>query len=113
MRQLFSDFLKTGEGSAVLAVAADDIRVYRRGMIPAVGKAAAQLAVGSERGKTSRTRSGGGMSDANDLAYEYGEYTSERGGAPEQGIYFCIWRPDAEGNWKLVLDLQKKAPEKK
>ncbi len=104
--------LEKDEGAAIVASASDDIRIYRRGAIPAVGRAAAEQMLGPEHGKTSRTRSGGGMSKANDLAYEYGEYSSGLAGATERGIYFCIWRLEPPGQWRLVLDLQKKAPPK-
>lgn len=109
---IFSEGLKKDEGAAILGSASDDIRVYRRGAVPLVGKAAAaQGTLGSEHGKTSRTRIGGGLSKASDLAYEYGEYSSDRDGVGERGIYFCIWRLDT--NWRLVVDLQKKAPTEK
>ncbi|MEP7014747.1 MAG: hypothetical protein ABI925_04840 [Verrucomicrobiota bacterium] len=102
--------LTKGEGPAILACASDDIRIYRRGAIPLVGKTAAQKMLGTENWKTSRSRSGGGMSKTNDLAYDYGEYTSDHDGATERGIYFCIWRLASDNGWKLVVDLQKKAP---
>jgi hypothetical protein len=31
----------------------------------------------------------------------------------EHGIYLCIWRLESDGAWKIALDLQKTAPEKK
>jgi ketosteroid isomerase-like protein len=111
-----SEALKKGEGAAILARASEDVRIYRRGALPIVGKPAAQKILESEHGKTSRTRTGGGgggMSKAGDLAYDYGEYTSERDGEMERGIYFCIWRLDSDNAWKLVVDLQKKAPSEK
>jgi hypothetical protein len=68
----------------------------------------------AEHAKTSRTRLGGGRSTAIDLAYEYGEYTSDHDKANEHGIYLCIWRLDSDGAWKLAVDFQKSAlPEKK
>jgi ketosteroid isomerase-like protein len=106
----FSEDLRMVEGPAILAAASDDVRVYRRGSIPLVGKTAAKGLLDSERGKTSRIRSGGGISKAGDLAYEYGEYTSDQEGGRERGIYLCIWQIDSDNNWKLVVDLQKKAP---
>lgn len=109
----FTEALKKGEGAAILARASQDIRIYRRGAVPFVGKTAAQKMLESERGKTSRTRSGDGTSKAGDLAYDYGEYTSERDGGVERGVYFCIWRLVSDNDWKLAFDLQKKAPVEK
>jgi ketosteroid isomerase-like protein len=109
-QRTFGELLKKGEGSAILASASDDIRIYRRGVVPVAGKAAAGKMLELEQGKTLRTRGGGGMSKASDLAYEYGEYTSQRDSGRERGIYFCIWRLASDNDWKLVVDLQKKAP---
>jgi ketosteroid isomerase-like protein len=109
----FAELLAKDAGAAVLAKASDGIRVYRRGQFPAVGKNAAQLMVSSDHGKEMRTRAGGGMSRSNDLAYSYGGYANKRGNIAERGSYFSIWQLDLSSEWKLVLDLQKRAPEKK
>jgi len=111
--KIFGELLAKDAGAAVLAKAGDGIRVYRRGQFPAVGKNAAQLMLSSDQGKEMRTRAGGGVSRSNDLAYSYGEYTNEHGNVTERGSYFSIWQLDLNSEWKLVLDLQKKAPEKK
>lgn len=67
----------------------------------------------SDHGQEKRARAGGGVSRSNDLAYSYGEYSSERANVTERGVYFSIWQLDLSSEWRLVLDLQKKAPEKK
>lgn len=108
----FAEILAKDAGAAVLANASDQSRVYRAKTVPAVGKTATQLMLGSDHGKETRTRSGGGMSHLNDLAYSYGEYSSEQANVIERGIYFSIWQLDLRSEWRLVLDLQKKAPEK-
>ncbi len=59
--------------------------------------------------KTTRAPAGTGTSSPVDLAYEYGEYTSERDKVTEHGIYVCIWRLESDGAWKIALDLQKSA----
>jgi ketosteroid isomerase-like protein len=106
----FADLLMKDAGAAVLAKAGDQIRVYRKGAVPAVGKDAAQLMLSSDHGKETRTRVGGGMSRSSDLAYSYGDYSGEHANATEKGIYLSIWQLDLSSEWKLVLDLQKKAP---
>src|ERR1700716_2795218 len=111
--KIFAELLAKDPGAAVLTKAGNGIRVYRRGQFPAVGKNAARLMLSSNHGKEMRTRAGGGVSRSNDLAYSYGEYTNERGNITERGSYFSIWQLDPSSEWKLVLDLQKKAPEKK
>jgi ketosteroid isomerase-like protein len=103
----FAESLKDDEGDAIIDNASDDIRVYRRGQLPAVGKAAAKKMLGKEDAKTSRAPLGAGTSN---LAYEYGEYTSERDDVSQRGIYLTIWRLESDGAWKIALDLQKGAP---
>lgn len=111
-QKIFAELLLKDAGAAVLAKAGEQIRVYRRGAVPAVGKIAAQLMLSSDHGTETRERAGGGMSTSNDLAYSYGEYASEHANITERGIYFSIWQLDLSSEWRLVLDLQKKTPPK-
>ncbi len=106
----FTESLAQDAGAAVLAKAGDDIRVYRRGAVPAVGKTAAKLMLSSDQEKQTRKRAGSGLSRSDDLAYDYGEYSSERANITEHGIYLSIWQLDLSSEWRLMLDLQKKAP---
>jgi len=56
--------------------------------------------------------SGGAMSTSSDLAYRYGSYSSEHGKSTEPGYFLTIWKVDHAGDWKIILDLQKKAESK-
>jgi ketosteroid isomerase-like protein len=109
----FSESLKGGETGAIIDNASDDIRIYRTGQIPVVGKTAAKKMLSEEDAKTSRTPRGAGTSNPLDLAYEYGEFASERDDATQHGVYLCIWRLESDGAWKIALDLQKSAPKEK
>ena len=109
-QQSFTEALKADAGKAVMANTSEDIRVYRRGEFPVAGKTAAQSMLTADHAKVTRAQAGGGISRASDLAYEYGEYATEDA---ERGIYFSVWRLDANGDWKIALDLQKKAPPQK
>ncbi len=109
----FAESLREDEADAIIDHASDDIRVYRRGQLPAVGKKAAKKMLAEEDAKTSRAPLGAGTSDPVDLAYEYGEYASERGNTTQRGTYLCIWRLESDGAWKIALDLQKSAPPEK
>jgi ketosteroid isomerase-like protein len=109
----FTDSLAQDAGAAVLAKAGDDIRVYRRGAVPAVGKTAAKLMIGSDQEKQTRKRAGSGLSRSADLAYDYGEYSSDHANITEHGIYLSIWQLDRSSEWRLMFDLQKKAPPEK
>ena len=109
----FAESLKKDETDAITDNASDDIRIYRDGQLPAVGKRAAKKLLSEQDVKTTRTPRGAGTSDPTDLAYEYGEFTSERDDVTQHGIYVCIWRLESDGTWKIALDLQKSAPTEK
>jgi len=109
----FAKSLKEDEADAITDNASNDIRVYRSGHLPAVGKTAAKKMLGDKKAKTTRAPLGAGTSTPIDLAYEYGEYTSENDDANERGIYLCIWRLESDGAWKLALDFQKSAAAEK
>jgi ketosteroid isomerase-like protein len=109
----FAESLKKDETDAITDNASDDIRIYRDGQLPAVGKRAAKKLLSEQDAKTTRTPRGADTSDPTDLAYEYGEFTSERDDVTQHGIYVCIWRLESDGTWKIALDLQKSAPTEK
>jgi ketosteroid isomerase-like protein len=113
IQRSFGESLKKDEADAIIDNASEDIRVYRRGEFPAVGKTAAEKMLGEKNAEATRMPLGAGTSDAVDLAYEYGEYASERSHRTQRGIYVCIWRLESDGAWKIVLDLQKNAPAEK
>ena len=109
----FAESLKDDEADAITDNASNDIRVYRSGQLPAVGKKAAEKMLAEEDAKTTRAPSGTGISNPIYLAYEYGEYTSARDEINKHGIYLCIWRLESDDAWKMALDLQKSAPTEK
>ncbi len=113
MQRSFAESLKENEAEAVINNASDDIRVYRRGQIPALGKTAAKTMLVGQDTKTTRTPVGAGASNPIDLAYEYGEYASELDKTTQRGTYLSVWRLESDGAWKLALDLQKSAPVEK
>lgn len=110
--ETLAEMLKEGAGSALTASASNDIRVLRDNSFPAIGRTAAKLMLSSDNGKMTRTKSGGGMSASADLAYRYGSYSSERANVTERGYFLTIWKMD-NNEWKILVDLQKKEPEKK
>jgi ketosteroid isomerase-like protein len=112
-QRTFAESLKEDETDAIMDNASDDIRVYRSEQLPAVGKRAAEKLLSEQDAKTTRTPRGTGTSDPIDLAYEYGEYASERDKTNAHGIYLCIWRLESDGSWEIALDFQKSAPPEK
>jgi len=111
--QKFVDTAKVSSAEATLGVAADEIRVYREGSLPAVGKNAARALLNAKAGKMAFTQMGGDMSHSVDLAYSYGKYSLNRDGSSELGHFFQIWQTDAAGMWKLVVDWQQALPPEK
>ena len=111
--QKFVDAAKANSADATLGVAADEIRVYREGSFPAVGKDAAGALLSAKAGKMSFEQLGGDMSRSADLAHSYGKYSLSRDGKTEAGHFFQIWQTDATGMWKLVVDWQQVLPPEK
>jgi ketosteroid isomerase-like protein len=97
-------------GAALIDAAARNIRVFRSGRFPGVGRDAAQLMIGYDHGKLRVKRGGGGISRSGDLAYSYGEYANERLDGTEHGYFVTVWRISVGGDWKLAADIRKKEP---
>jgi ketosteroid isomerase-like protein len=104
----FAEASAADTGAAIIAFASDDIRVLREGVFPAVGEDATQLMLNSDHAKTTFRRAGGDISKGGDLAYEYGEYVTERGDGPERGNYVMIWKKNARGTWRLSVDRRQR-----
>jgi len=104
---------KTNSTDAVMEVAAEELRVYREGSLPAVGKSAAAALLGAKGGKVSFEQMGGDMSRTADLAYSYGKYNLQRSEGAEAGHFFQIWQTDPAGVWKLVVDWQQPLPKER
>ena len=104
----FEEASAADTGAAIIAFASDDIRVLREGVLPAVGEDGAQLMLNSDHAKTALQSAGGDISQAGDLAYEYGKYVTERGGGPERGHYVMIWKKNVRGTWRLSVDRRQR-----
>lgn len=111
--QKYVDAAKTNSADAALGIAGEELRVYREGSFPAVGKNAAATLLNEKGGKVSFEQLGGEMSHSADLAYSYGKYSLNRDGSVESGHFFQIWQTDDTGAWKLVLDWQRALPPEK
>lgn len=108
-----AEALAKDAGAAMTAFAADNVRLYRENVLPAVGKDAAARTLGSDHGKITRKTSGDGMSASGDLAYRYGSYATERADGNEQGYFLSIWILDPHRGWRIIADVQKREEEKK
>jgi ketosteroid isomerase-like protein len=106
-RQFAADIERHGWAGAFERWAADDVRLYRGGALPVVGKEAAVTVLRKRPGTARCTPAGGGVSRG-DLGYTYGtaEFTP-RGGAPdsiEAHAYLRVWRRTHDGRRVVALD---------
>ena len=109
-QQKFTQAARTDPTMATLAFAAPEIRVYREGHFPSIGKDAARSLLDATAGRMTFEMLGADMSRSADLSYTYGKYSKARPKGTEQGHYFQIWQTDDSGAWKLVLDWQQPLP---
>lgn len=109
-----NDFLKLmTEKSGVesfLTYMADDVRFYRTKAFPVVGKEATRAAFAARPEALRWQNTSGGVSSSGDLGYTYGRYEMKSGAEAENGNYLRIWRKQANGKWRIVLDLLNPIP---
>ncbi len=102
-----------GAREAVLSYAAKDVRLFRDGHFPFVGKAAAADALTPISAEWTWTPAFAGVSVSGDLGYSYGIYElREKGGTrsvSERGTYARVWKK-VNGEWKLVVDVANPLP---
>jgi ketosteroid isomerase-like protein len=97
---------------AVLSYLADGGRVYRDDAFPAVGREAARALLETKPGGLSWHPAKADVSRSGDLGYAYGTYKFKAadGKSSEAGNYLRIWKRQAGGHWKVVLDLLSPIP---
>ena len=88
----------------------DEVRLYRDGSLPTVGKDAGAKLLGPEQAGMALEVIAGNMSSSSDLAYYYGKYSDTRSQGAVTGHFLQVWQTNATGTWKLVLDWQKALP---
>jgi ketosteroid isomerase-like protein len=97
---------------AVLSYLADEGRVYRDDAFPAVGREAARALLETKPGSVAWHPAKADVSRSGDLGYVYGtyEFKAADGKSSEAGNYLRIWKRQADGKWKVVLDLLSPIP---
>ena len=88
----------------------DEVRIYRDGSFPTVGKKAGVELLGSEQAGVAMEVMKSDMSGSGDLAYSYGSCSDTRTQPGRAGHFLQIWQTDASGSWKLALDWQQPLP---
>lgn len=106
-----------GSRKALSAFATDDIRIYRPGRFPSVGKRAFDAIIPSGAGRItpgSERRNAAyhvGLAWSGDLAYSYGTFEiSKNRAVVETTAYLRIWRKDLSGIWRICLDIELDVP---
>jgi ketosteroid isomerase-like protein len=106
-RALAADIEKGGWAAAFARWAADDVRVYRPGALPAVGKQASLAALAERPGQWRCEPAAGGVSRG-DLGYTYGTAVFTPRGAPvdsaEARAYLRVWRMTHAGRRVVIVD---------
>lgn len=96
-----------------LAYLADDVRLYRTNSFPFIGKSATRDALAAKPAQLTWQPAKTDVAISGDLGYTYGTYelkTVGEGKASESGNYMRIWRKQANGKWRIVLDLLNPIP---
>jgi len=106
--------LTDGFTEALLTSASDDLRLYRSGVFPALGKEAARTLLADFTGFLSWEPDAGSLARSGDLGYTYG--TAELREAiedPEPQMrlsYVRIWKKGEYNRWQVVLDIVLEQP---
>jgi ketosteroid isomerase-like protein len=102
-----------GQRKALAQLGTDDIRVYRPGSPPTVGRSRIRRIVGDRAGRVTAGSLGdgvkivNGMSWSGDLAYSYGTAVlGDAPGNPAKVVFFRIWRKVPPGRWRVCLDVE-------
>jgi ketosteroid isomerase-like protein len=96
-----------------LSYLADGVRLYRTNNFPIVGKEAASVALAAKPGTLTWQPAKADVSTSGDLGYTYGAYEFKPIGEnklAESGNYMRIWKKQANGKWRVVLDLLNPIP---
>lgn len=95
-----------GYKAAFLAYADDAAVLLRPGMLPLEDDAVVRFITAQEDTSFIMTWQvkGAQLSRSADLGYTYGVYTVQAGKQTLKGTYVLIWKKQADGTWKFVLD---------
>lgn len=103
-----------GAAAAIAAVAADEIRIYRRSAMPVLGKGAVREALARTGEHSAWKPAAAGVASSGDFGYTYG--SMELRGKPADkepraaGSYLRIWRKSEDGKWKVAVEVFSSAP---
>jgi ketosteroid isomerase-like protein len=105
--------LKQGFSKAFLSYSDPDVRLYREGSVPFVGKQSAKKALMDIKWAIKWEPKGGDVSEAGDLGYTTGVYEASDPKTlrvSERGNYLRIWKKQGRV-WSVVLDVANPLPQ--
>jgi Domain of unknown function (DUF4440) len=82
---------------------ADEARVHRPGTMPVVGRAALDAWANAQGARFSGEPLFADIAQSGDLGYVYGSFEG-MGDASQTGYYVRVWKRDARGDWRIVMD---------
>ena len=89
---------------------ADDVRLLRQDVAPALGKPAALVLISEKLGMLSWQPALGDISISGDLGYDYGLFELKSHGTTlEHGSYVRVWKKQGR-QWKVVIDVMSPDP---
>jgi len=104
--------VKKGAADAFDSYLAEDARLLRENVAPAVGKNTALSMVSARLGTLSWQVTAADISASGDLGYTYGVFEFKSGSAAaEHGSYVHVWKKQ-NGQWKVVMDIMSPDPQK-
>jgi ketosteroid isomerase-like protein len=96
---------KHGLAKAFLYYASPNVRLYRAGRLPYIGRNAAFNLFATSKRQITWTTTGGDVSRSGDLGYTYGTYeVTDTAKVTERGSYVRIWQKEGR-LWQIVLDV--------
>jgi ketosteroid isomerase-like protein len=113
LQQTQSAFIATAKfdfTKAFQQFGSDQVRLYRDGSFPTIGKKDGIELLGSEQAGLAMEVMKSDISSSGDLAYSYGSCSDTRTQPGRAGHFLQVWQTDAGGTWKLALDWQQLLP---
>jgi ketosteroid isomerase-like protein len=109
-RDFLAEASAGGIGRAYAGRLADDARVHRPGAMPVVGRAALDGWTAAQDAKFGGEPLFADVSRSGELGYAWGSY-ERLGGGPDAGYFARVWKKDAAGTWRIVMDTVSPVPE--
>ncbi|MGH7742408.1 MAG: DUF4440 domain-containing protein, partial [Candidatus Eiseniibacteriota bacterium] len=97
--------------AAYAASLADFARLHRYGRVPLTARDSILAAVAREGGWTSAHVIRAEVSAAGDLGWTFGALKRRDGAAVRDAAFTRVWRRDAQGRWRIVVDVLSPAGE--